>query len=346
MEVDLRTSLAGFAGGLAVLAGIVLVVGVDDLVDALVRADPSTAALVVLAAVGWLSAWALALRTVLGVLGSPIPAHVAVGVFAAATFANNVTPFGQAGGEPVSAAFISRIADTEYESGLAAIASVDSLNFVPSILLASLGLAFFSTRLAFGRRLRIAALAIGLLALAVPVAGYVGWRHRYQVEARITRALTPVVRRIGGLLPNRQPPSIEGIEARVEGFFHNIERVAGDRSGLAVALSLSTLGWLCQIASLWLSLSALGNTVPVAVVAVAVPVGAIAGVTPLPGGLGGVEAVLVALLAALGIPASVAGAAVVLHRGATYWLPMLVGGGVATSLGALDRGNWAGDGGD
>jgi hypothetical protein len=122
----------------------------------------------------------------------------------------------------------------------------------------------------------------------------------------------------------------------VEGFFHNIERVTADRHALATALAFSTIGWLCQATALWLSLSALGETVPVAVVVVAVPVGAIAGITPLPGGLGGVEAVLIALLAALGIPAGVAGAAVVLHRGATYWLPTLIGGGVATALGASD----------
>jgi uncharacterized membrane protein YbhN (UPF0104 family) len=66
-----------------------------------------------------------------------------------------------------------------------------------------------------------------------------------------------------------------------------------------------------------------------------VPVGAIASVTPLPGGLGGIEAVLIALLVPLaGVSGATAAAAVVIHRGAIYWLPTLVGAGVSSALGA------------
>jgi hypothetical protein len=334
MDVDLRASAVGFAVALVVLAGILTLVGVGDVVDALVRADPTVLVAVAAVALIWLSAWGLSLRTVLGVLGSRIAAPLSVGVFAAATFANNVTPFGQAGGEPVSALLISKAADTEYESSLAAIASVDSLNFVPSIVLASLGIAYFSTEIAFGSRLRVAALAIGLLALAVPVAGYFGWRYRYEVEQVAIRAVTPFVRAIARVVPGRSPPGPSVIRRRVEGFFHAIERVTGDRKQLGLALGFSTLGWLCLAASLWLSLFSLGQAVSFAVVLVVVPVGAIAGITPLPGGLGGVEAVLIALLVALGVPGGAAAAAVVIHRTATYWFPTVVGGGVAGIIGS------------
>ncbi|WP_255195126.1 flippase-like domain-containing protein [Halorarius litoreus] len=334
MDVDLRASAAGFAVALVVLAAILAVVGVGRVVDALGRADPAVLVGVVVVATLWLSAWGLSLRTVLGVLGAHIAAPVSIAVFAAATFANNVTPFGQAGGEPVSALLISRATDTEYESSLAAIASVDSLNFIPSILLASAGIAYFSTEIAFGSRLRVAALAIGLLALALPVAGFFGWRYRYEVERVAIRAVTPFIRAIARLVPGRSPPQKSAIRSRVEGFFHAIERVTGDRRGLTLALGFSTLGWLCLAGSLWLSLFSLGQTVSFAVVLVVVPVGAIAGITPLPGGLGGVEAVLIALLVALGVPGGVAAGAVVVHRTATYWLPTVVGGGVAGIIGS------------
>lgn len=334
MDVDLRSSAIGFVLALVVLAGIVTLVGLGRVVDALFLADPSVLLGVVAVAVGWLAAWGLSLRTVLQILGANIPARVAVLVFAAATFANNVTPFGQAGGEPVSALLISRAADTEYESSLAAIASVDSLNFVPSIVLASLGIAYFSTEIAFGSRLRIAALAVGLLALAVPVAGFAGWRYRYEVEQAAIGALTPLVDTVARLFPRRSPPGESAIRARVEGFFHAIERVTGDREKLGLALAFSTAGWLCIAGSLWLSLFSLGWGVSFAVVLVVVPVGAIAGITPLPGGLGGVEAVIIALLVALGVPGGVATAGVIIHRTATYWLPTVVGGGAAGWIGS------------
>ncbi|WP_255150932.1 lysylphosphatidylglycerol synthase transmembrane domain-containing protein [Halorarius halobius] len=334
MDIDLRASAVGFLVALVVLAGILVVVGVGEVVDALLRAEPSVLVAVVAVATVWLSAWGLSLRTVLRVLGARVAAPVSVGVFAAATFANNVTPFGQAGGEPVSALLISRAADTEYESSLAAIASVDSLNFVPSIALASLGIAYFSTQVAFGSRLRFAALAVGALALAVPVAAVVGWRYRYRVERAAVSAVTPLIRAVGRVVPGRSPPGPSVIRGRVEGFFHAIERVTADRKRLTLALGFSALGWLCLAASLWLSLFSLGQAVSFAVVLVVVPVGAIAGITPLPGGLGGVEAVLIALLVALGVPGGAATAAVVIHRTATYWLPTVVGGGVAGIIGS------------
>ncbi|MFC7227901.1 flippase-like domain-containing protein [Salinirubellus salinus] len=335
MDVDLRTTLVGFAGALLVLGGLVTVVGVGRVVDALQRADTTVLLGVLTVATVWLTSWGLSLRTVLGVLGSSVSARLAVLVFAAATFANNVTPFGQAGGEPVTALFISRTADTEYETGLAAIASVDSLNFVPSIVLALVGIGYFSVTVAFGRRLMLATVAVGALALVIPVAGYLVWRNRYAVERRVVSLLTPLIRGVGRLLPRRKPPDPAVIERRIEGFFHAIERVTGDRRGLALALGFSTLGWLSLATSLWLSLYALEYQVPFAAVLVVVPVAAIAGITPLPGGLGGVEAVLVALLVpTTGVSVAGATAAVVIHRTATYWLPTLVGGGAAAALGA------------
>ena len=333
MDIDLRTSLVGFLGALVVLAALLTFVGVGRVLDALSRAEPILLLGVLLAALAWLTAWGLSLRTVLTVLGARVSAPVAVLVFAAATFANNVTPFGQAGGEPITALFISRATDTEYETGLAAIASVDSLNFVPSITLAGLGLAYVSTEIAFGRRLRFAAVLVGVLALGIPVAGYYAWRNRYAVERRVVALLGPVVRTLGRLIPGRSPPDAQVIEARIEGFFHAIERVAGDRERLALALGFSTAGWLLQGIALYLALLAIGTPVGFEVVLVAVPVGAIAGITPLPGGLGGVEAVLIAILVALGVPAGPAAAGVVIHRSATYFLPLLIGGGTAAALG-------------
>ena len=331
---NLRATLVGFAGALCVLAVLFWLVGIDDILAALSMASLPVLLVVVVVAICWLTAWGLSLRTVLGVLGAPITIPAAVLVFAGATFANNVTPFGQAGGEPVSALFISRASDSEYETGLAAIASVDALNFVPSIALALVGLGYFATTITFGQRLEYAAVAVGGLAVAVPVAVYFGWHNRYRVEQAAVDTLTPLLQRLAGLIPRRSPPGREVLERRIEGFFKAVERIATNPRGLLLALAFSTAGWVGLATSLWLSLFALGYSVPPAVVLVAIPAGAMAGVTPLPGGLGGVETVLFALVTATtgGIaPASVF-AAVAIHRGATYWLPIIVGGGTAAVL--------------
>ncbi len=333
----LGATIAGFLGAAVVLGALLFVVGVDEVIAALQRARPAVVVWLPLLAMVWLLFWGLALRAVLSILGIEMSVRNAFLVFVAATFANNVTPFGQAGGEPFSALLISEVADTEYETSLAAIASVDTLNFVPSMGLATLGLWYFATTVTLGDRLEVAAVSIAALAVVFVAGLYLGWQNRYRLENAASRVVTPVVRAVARVL-RRSPPTRESIEGRIEGFFYTIERIAGDPRGLLAALVLSTLGWVTLTTCLWLALYSLDTSVVFAAAMIAVPVGALASVTPLPGGLGGVEAALVAILApTAGLSLQTIGAAVVIHRAATYWWPMLVGAGAASALGVSAR---------
>ncbi|MFB6166167.1 MAG: YbhN family protein [Haloarculaceae archaeon] len=336
MDGDRSATLLGFLGAVVVLLVLFWLVGIDEVLAVLSGARAPIVALVLCVAVVWLSSWGMALHTVLAVLDVPVPRVRSILLFTAAIFSNNVTPFGQAGGEPLSALLISQAADSEYETGLAAIASVDALHFVPSVGLALLGVTYFAVEtVTLGRNLLIATGAVIGLALAIPVAAFVGWRYRYELEASVVRLLTPVIRAVGRVLPGREPAAHDVIERRIEGFFAAIDRVAASRRTLAAALGYSLSGWVALSVSLWLSVYALGTAIPLAAALVVIPVGSIAGVTPLPGGLGGVEAAFVVLLiSTTGIGAATASAAVVIHRVATYWLPTLIGGGTAAALGA------------
>jgi hypothetical protein len=336
---NLRATLIGFAATLVVFAVLFYFAGVDDLIAQLTSADPRYTGLVFLATLGWLAAWSGALRTVLGVLGVDIPRLRAFLVFSGAMFSNNVTPFGQAGGEPVTALLINRATDTEYETGLAAIASVDTLNFVPSITIALIGAGYYATEVTLGRRLEIAIGAVGLLALVVPSLVYVGWTHRYALEHRVVAALVPAIRSIARLVPRVTVPTAEGLERRITGFFRAIERVAANPRGLTVALALSSLGWGCQMAALWFAFVAIGHPIAFSIALFVVPIGAIAGVTPLPGGAGGIEWTLAILIAAASpaVGFKLATAGVVLFRGFVYWTPVVLGGTVLGATGVGDR---------
>jgi hypothetical protein len=327
----IRATALGFLGAAVVFAILFSFAGVEQLLAELTAADARYVALVLLATLAWLASWGLALQTVLGVLGVDFSPVKAFFVFAGAMFSNNITPFGQAGGEPVTALLISRSSETEYETGLAAIASVDTLNFVPSITIALFGAGYYATEVALGtnRNIALALVAVVVLALGVPSLIYLGWQRRYALERRAIRGVTPVIRRVADLLPRVPVPTVEGLERRIEGFFRSIERVANNPRGLALALSLSALGWLFQMVGLWLAFMAIGQPIALSVALFVVPVAAIAGVTPLPGGAGGIESVLVLLLVAAplsGVTNSVALAAVVIFRGAVYWTPTLIGG--------------------
>jgi hypothetical protein len=335
MDGNLRATVAGFAASLVVLAVLLWVVGIGSIVDAVSMADPPTLALVAGAAALWIVSWAMSLRTVLGVLGSPVGVGSSVLIYTAAVFANNVTPFGQAGGEPISAYLISEVTGNDYENGLAAIASVDALNLVPSLSLAAIAIGYFTATAALGQQLLLAAVVVGALLVLIPAAGYAVWRGRERVEALLASAVTPLVGLLARPVPGRDPPARAEVLARVEGFFGALERVATSRRRVLLAVGFATLGWLGLSSSLWLSLLALGYQVPFAAAILVVPLGAIAGVTPLPGGLGGIETVLIALIVPVtSVTPVAAGAAVLIHRIATYWLPTLVGGGIAALIGA------------
>ncbi|MFT4923456.1 MAG: hypothetical protein ACI8XM_002683 [Haloarculaceae archaeon] len=339
MDGDRMSTILGFLAALIVLSIVVWFIGVDDVLSALGGANTSVVVLIVGVAAVWLSAWGLALWQVLGAIGSPVRAPKAVFVFSAAVFSNNVTPFGQAGGEPISALLISTAADSEYETGLAAIASVDTLHFVPSVGFSIIGFTFVLADAArLTRNVVVAAVGAAVLVAVIPTAATLGWRYQDRVEAVLVRVVTPVVSLLGRAVPGRSPPTAADIEQRIEGFLGAVGRVASNPRTLVIAMGFSAVGWLALSLSLWLSLYALGYSVPFTATLFVVPVGSIAGATPLPGGLGGLEAAFIALLIpTAGVSASVATAGVLIHRGATYWLPTLFGGGAAAVLGARAR---------
>ncbi|QCC50312.1 lysylphosphatidylglycerol synthase transmembrane domain-containing protein [Halapricum salinum] len=336
MDGDRWITIALFIAALLVLGLLVWLAGVEETISALERARLSLVAVVLALAVFWLASWGMSLYVVLDALGHPISAVKSILVFSAAMFANNITPFGQAGGEPVSAFLISEAADTEYENGLAAIASVDTLHFMPSIGMAFTGVAVFAldaTRLS--RDLYLSVAVLGVLLAVFVLVGVSGYRYRHQIEHAIAVVVTPILRLVARVIPGREPPSPEAIEHRIDGFFGAIERIASDREAILKATTFSAAGWVALSVALWVAVSAVGGSVPLAAALIAVPIGSIAGVTPLPGGSGAIETAFAAILVSIGgILQGTAVAAVLVHRIATYWLPTIVGGLVAASLGA------------
>ncbi|WP_122088172.1 lysylphosphatidylglycerol synthase transmembrane domain-containing protein [Halalkalicoccus subterraneus] len=321
-----RALVVGFMGAFALIAGLFAVVGAGDVLEALATADPLLVAVSVGCAVLWLGAWGFVLQTVLGTLGVDLPTGRSLLVYAAAVFANNVTPFGQAGGEPIAALLISKVSDARYETGLAGIATVDALNVVSSLSLIAVGVGYYATTATIGGRLAVAVQSAIVIVASVTVLLYLVWRYQEAIVARLSGAAAAAVVRlpVGG---SDSDAIAEDVSQRLRRFFAHIERMAVQRRRLAVAFGLSTVGWLLQAAALLAAFAALGHSVPVHILVFVIPLGNLAGATPLPGGLGGIEAAFVALLVpTTGLPAATVTAAVVIYRGAIYWLPVVIGG--------------------
>jgi undecaprenyl-diphosphatase len=127
---------------------------------------------------------------------------------------------------------------------------------------------------------------------------------------------TPKLRR---LFATKVKPQIGKIGANVRDLFRHPVRLLIMVTGSAI-LTLSYIG------ALWASIQAFGGGLPIAGIAVVFLAGAsIASAAPTPGGIGAVEAALVAGLTALGLASAVAVPAVFLYRLATFWIPVLPG---------------------
>lgn len=320
-----------------VLIGLFAVVGGRAILDALEGADPVLVAATIALGLCWLFAWSLMLRSVLGTLGVGLPATRSFFVYAGAVFANNVTPFAQAGGQPISALLVSRVSGARYETSLAGVGSVEVLNVVPSISLVLVGVGYYATTVAVSDRVIVAAAtAVAIVAVVVTIL-VVGWRHRSGLVARAAGVAAAVSARVGSRF---DPVRVErDVADRADRFFEHVGRIATDRRGLATVVGLSLTGWLFQVGSLFAALAAVGHTAPVSVLLFVIPLANLAGATPLPGGLGGIEAAFVALLVTTtGIAAADATAAVIVYRAGIYWLPVVVGGTTVMATGVRTTG--------
>lgn len=330
-----RRSLAlGFVGAAFVFGVLLWLVDGRAVLAALAAADPWFVSAIGGLALVWLMAWGLTLRTVLASLDVGISVGSSFLVYTAAVFANNVTPFGFAGGEAVTAFIVSRATDSRYETGLVSIASVDVLNAASSFGLVVLGAGVYTSSFGLGSEIQTA-VGSGLVIVAVVVvAAVLGWRNRGGIISRVSYPVARFVDRVAGGRLVENGVSARDVEARLWRFSGHVEVIAADRRRLAQALSLSLAGWVLQAVALLAAFAALGQDLPFVVALFVIPLANLAGMTPLPGGLGGIEAAFVALLVpTTGIPAATATAGVLLFRAAIYWLPVFLGGSYAASYG-------------
>lgn len=332
-EQNRRIFLISAFGAIAVFTVLLFVVGARRVVDAMLSAEPFLVAATFTLALCWLAAWSLMLRTILAALGVRISVDKSFFVYAGAVFANNVTPFGQAGGEPIAALLISKVSNARYETGLASIASVDVINVVPSISLVFIGIGYYATTATVGERLETAVgSAVALIAGIALVMSFV-WRHRRTIINRLPAIIAPRVSRLG--LNRFDAETFESeLTHRTRRFFENIERVATEPWRLSAVIGLSLCGWLFQTVALMAAFAAIGYSVPLYILLFVIPLANLAGAAPLPGGLGGIEVAFVTLLVpTTGIEASAITAAVLIFRGAIYWMPVLIGGASVSAFG-------------
>ncbi|WP_340100937.1 lysylphosphatidylglycerol synthase transmembrane domain-containing protein [Salinibaculum salinum] len=311
---------AGFLIALALIYLLAVGVGLDRLRGVLARAELRWVAAGCLSTALCLVAWARVWQIVLGVVGFDVGFRKLVVTFYAATFANYVTPLGQAGGEPFIAYVLSRDTEASYEDSLASVVTADLLNLFPFFSFAGIGFAALLYSASLPTQVRPLAVGLGAMAVGVPVFAIVAWRFRFRLGNTVLRLTAPITRRVRFV-------SLAGLRERMRDLNTAFERIADDPWALAHALVYAYVGWIFFALPLYFAGLAIDAELPLLLVFFIVPASTLAGLVPSPGGLGGVETALLVLLVGLGgLAQAPALAAALLYRVESYVFGLLAGG--------------------
>ncbi len=313
--------LLGFAVAGALIYLLVMASGWRRVLDALEGADYTWVWIACGSTIVGLAAWGKAWQIVLAVLDIEVRFKRLVVTYFAATFANYVTPLGQAGGEPFIAYILSRDTEANYEDSLASVVTADLLNLLPFFNFAALGLSYLLLKASLPDNAKTLAQGLVVLAFGVPAIAYGGWRYRGRVEDIVLTIVRPIATRTNRI-------TVDGVRKRIDRFYHSLERIADEPRELLFALVFSYTGWVFFALPLYFSGRALGLPLDLVLVLFIVPASTLAGMTPTPGGLAGVEAALAILIIGLvpAIPWSSAVAAAIVYRFASYWFVLVIGG--------------------
>jgi hypothetical protein len=322
-------AIGGLLLGGALMAAFLSVVGPGEVSRALWRVPPARLGSLLLVGVAPLVFWGIGLQLVFGRLGRPLPIGKSVLLFSASGFCNAITPFGQAGGDPLAAVLFGRAIGADFETGLAAIGSLNAINRIATVFLGLLGVGYLGSTLTAGGSLGRAALVVAGLAIAGTVVLLVCWRYRRRLVGAFAAVLAPIVRGVVRLVPGADPPARESIERRGRRFVGALERIASDPVRLTAVFGLAVAGQLAVASALWVALASFGADASLAVVLLVIPIAKVGAVAPTPGGVGSTEGLLAMLLVSTtGASPPTAGATVMLYRLSAFWLPG-VGGGLA-----------------
>jgi hypothetical protein len=284
---------------------------------------------VVVAVTAWVGVWTGSLHLVFRSFDVPSTPTRSVVVFTTMMFWDNVTPFSTIAADPLAAWTVSRSTEAAYEKALAIVVTVDTLNLAPSPVLAFAALLYVQLTVSLGApTVTVLRRLAGVLVVLLVIASLT-WRYRRLLVTVGVHVATVLGSAIGSILPGTDQPAGSTVRRRVDALVSHVETIAANPRRLTEVLLLATTGWLLLSSVFRLSMQAVGAPIHAALATLLIPLASVAELAPIPGGVGGVEPVTVALLVAMtAVPAPDATAGVVVFRAATYWLPTLVGGAV------------------
>jgi len=330
-KINVKRAIATIVLVLAIAGGLAAILLREDLgniYDAIISADLRLVGIAVglyfFEVLFWADRWRVALMAAgykLSFRRSYLIAHSGM-------FFSNITPLSKSFGEPFRAYLIKKIQKVPYSAGFATILAEGILT-IPSffgLLLAGMVLLI---RLQ-SPPLWVSAVILGtiscLLIAFVPLA--YALVKRKTASGGIFRVIRWVYRRLG------RKTSDKKIMDPIKRFYASTRIVLHDRKKAVVISVIALLLNLVSLMRIWIILFAFGQNVSLVAPLLAVTIPILAGGIPfLPGGLVLVEASMVGVFVACGIPPYIAISVTLVERSISYLLSTIVGAAATSYLG-------------
>lgn len=309
-----------------IFAGMVYAADIGRIVEALQTVDTLFLVPAVLCGTLALTMWSLVWQSFFELMAFDISYPQTFRLFAAAEFLNNITPLGQAGGQPFMAYIIADNVDIEYEEALATVISGDVITVIPFLTIFSTTIGYMVLQGVLMRSLwNEAVMLIGLVLFGFAVM-YLFWFRFEVVEDWVSRA----IQFVGWISEEKQAR----IETALENTRNTFEHFSGNPRRLVKPALFSHGGFIARISLLGFVLLALGVPPNIPYLVFIVPVAAIAKTSPTPGGSGTYELAMAGMITAFfGTSFAIGVTAAVLFRLCAYWQFNVLGYLAIISLG-------------
>ena len=269
-----------------------------------------------------------AVRWLLAASGASVSLCRAFSAYGTGMFGRQILPMGNVGGPAIMAYALDREVRLGYNRMFAVVTVNQFLNHIASLVLAVSGVAYLLAFTPHVPGLRPLQFGVLVVAIGLLVSVTVFWTRRSAITVAVTGVARLLQRTIGRISPRIDAAlAPKRVDAELTRYYGTIDTVADDHRSVLAAFCLIQISWLLSAVPLYTGGLALGIRLPIALVLFVVPVSGLAGVVPLPGGLGSFEVMLAGILAMLtGLELASVAAIVVLHRLCSYWFVLFVGG--------------------
>lgn len=307
--------------GLLILAGMVIVIGPDQIFNALKTADINYVILAIIIEfiiLGlWNTRWSLICKS-LDIEHKQLPLF-AMTILGLAI--NDLTPSGRSGGEPVRAYILSKNSNADFETTFATVMGDKLFDTFPFLVLAIFAISYLMLKLHLGTTLfllLLVALVVFVLLLAFIVYICIN-------EAAGIRTVQWVFRQIRRFSNNFDKYEDKAVDALIE-FQNTLKFIMKDRKLLVIASVISFVVWFLELLRVYVVFLSFGVSISLGMIASVFLVSSLIGIIPiLPGGLGSIDGVMILLYSMAGVSAGVSTAATLVERMISLWMIIIIG---------------------